>query len=84
MNNIYYECLKDTISKHEEIGNRDILIYYKVADRRFDIGYRIEKKIVGSIKEACETVLSNRKIVSRWFTCCHDGVAESILAVHFD
>ena len=46
MINIYDQCVKDTIDKNAEIGNK--------------------------------------KRISSWFTACHDGIAESILAVHFD
>ena len=84
MNNIYYQCMKETIDRHEEIGMEDILIYYKVSDRRCNCGYRVQRKICKSVKDACETILKNKKIVCRWFTCCHNGIAEPLLAVHFD
>ena len=75
------QVLKESYSKLTEIKDQDMMVLMKIKDARYDIGYRIDKKKVTSVKDAYRVVISNKILVSRWFSLIHDGMCEMLYAV---
>ena len=63
------------------VKDQEMMVLMKTEDKRYDIGYRIDKKKVTNVRDAYRVVLDNKKLVSRWFSLIHDGVCEMLYAV---